>query len=171
VCGNHVKEQRWITDGLGEILTVGLCCARPFAEAPGRRCYKCGVYHRYRQSNLCEDCHPKCGYCHREMTEGTLETICASCVRRGVRKCSPCSQLYMYLKVRYENEGLIPLCPDCTPGRCLDCGKVKKDPRYKVCYDCKQVRDRMANKCLDCDKPCGSFHKCWTCNHKKKATF
>ena len=57
VCGHHIKENCYITDGK-EFLVLGNCCIKKFIPKgkSGRTCDTCGKPHRNRVVNRCHTC-------------------------------------------------------------------------------------------------------------------
>lgn len=55
VCGHHIKENCYITDG-EQILVLGNCCIKKFIPKSSRTCEKCGEPHKNRIVNICNNC-------------------------------------------------------------------------------------------------------------------
>lgn len=55
VCGHHIEENCYITDGK-EILVLGNCCIKKFIPKSSRTCENCGEPHKNRIVNRCNDC-------------------------------------------------------------------------------------------------------------------
>jgi hypothetical protein len=79
VCGHHIEENCYITDGK-QILVLGNCCIKKFIPKSSRTCEKCGEPHKNRVVNKCNDCrlgicdkcNKKCDYSYNK---------CYNCLR------------------------------------------------------------------------------------------
>lgn len=58
VCGHHIKENCYITDG-EYVLILGNCCIKKFGINL-RRCDKCNEPHKNRTVNRCNKCRVGC---------------------------------------------------------------------------------------------------------------
>jgi hypothetical protein len=69
VCGHHIKENCYITDGV-EILVLGNCCIKRFVPKNSRTCQVCGEPHKNRVVNRCNDCRKGiCDKCDKRCSE------------------------------------------------------------------------------------------------------
>jgi len=67
VCGHHIEENCYITDG-EQILVLGNCCIKKFIPKSSRTCEDCGEPHKNRVVNrgnncregICDECHKEC---------------------------------------------------------------------------------------------------------------
>ena len=55
ICGHHIQENCYITNG-ERIIVLGNCCIKKFVPKSGRTCEDCGKPHRNRADNKCHDC-------------------------------------------------------------------------------------------------------------------
>jgi len=55
VCGHHIEENCYITDG-EQILVLGNCCIKKFIPKSSRTCEDCGNPHKNRNVNKCNKC-------------------------------------------------------------------------------------------------------------------
>lgn len=78
VCGHHIEENCYITNGK-EILILGNCCIKKFIPKSSRTCEKCGESHRNRVVNRCNKC--RVGICD----------ICDEKCGIGYNKCYSCA--------------------------------------------------------------------------------
>jgi hypothetical protein len=62
VCGHHIRENCYITDG-EQILILGNCCIKKFIPKSSRTCEDCGNPHKNRKVNKCNNC--RIGTCER----------------------------------------------------------------------------------------------------------
>ena len=68
ICGHHIDENCYITNGT-DFLTLGNCCIKRFLpkDKTCKTCEKCGIPHKNRKNNLCNDCKRKyCIICDNE---------------------------------------------------------------------------------------------------------
>ena len=73
VCGHHIEENCYITDGK-EILVLGNCCIKKFISKSSRTCDNCGEPHKNRIVNrcnncrkgICDDCDKKCNEIYKK---------------------------------------------------------------------------------------------------------
>jgi hypothetical protein len=66
VCGHHIVENCYITDGK-ELLILGNCCIKKFIPKNTRTCEKCEKPHKNRIVNRCNDCRTGiCDKCNKE---------------------------------------------------------------------------------------------------------
>jgi hypothetical protein len=77
VCGHHIKENCFITDGK-QMLVLGNCCIKKFVPKSARSCEVCGKPHKNRKVNKCNDC--RAGTCYK-CSEGCNPSYkyCFSC--------------------------------------------------------------------------------------------
>jgi hypothetical protein len=69
VCGHHIEENCYITDG-NEILVLGNCCIKKFIKNKTRTCSTCGEPHKNRKVNKCNHCRiGLCDICERHIDE------------------------------------------------------------------------------------------------------
>ena len=58
LCGHHIKNNCWISDG-SDILTVGESCINRFFKKTIKCCDICKVTHRNRRDNCCNNCRQR----------------------------------------------------------------------------------------------------------------
>ena len=69
VCGHHIEENCYITDG-EQILVLGNCCIKKFITKSSRTCEKCEEPHKNRIVNRCNDCRKGvCDGCSKKCDE------------------------------------------------------------------------------------------------------
>ena len=57
ICGQEIKENCYIKNiETGHILILGSCCIKRFVPKSGRTCSDCGVAHRNRVIDKCNNC-------------------------------------------------------------------------------------------------------------------
>jgi len=83
ICGHAIRENCYITDDK-VILTLGNCCIKKFLskEKSGRTCEKCGLPHKNRVCNMCNECRygKNCMKCGKEKNKEYLKyKTCYNC--------------------------------------------------------------------------------------------
>jgi len=69
VCGHHIEENCYITDGI-EILILGNCCIKKFVPKSSRTCEICEKPHKNRIVNRCAECRVgRCDGCGKYCDE------------------------------------------------------------------------------------------------------
>lgn len=69
VCGHHIDENCYITDG-ARILVLGNCCIKKFIPKSSRTCEDCGEPHKNRVVNRCNNCRKGvCDECDKKCDE------------------------------------------------------------------------------------------------------
>jgi len=80
VCGHHIAENCYITDG-ERILILGICCIKKFIPKNTRTCEKCEEPHKNRIVNRCNNC--RIGVCDN----------CSKNCNESYKKCYNCAFL------------------------------------------------------------------------------
>jgi len=78
VCGHHIEENCYITNG-EKLLVLGSCCVKRFIVKKTRTCEICGESHKNRLNNRCNDC--RIGRCE----------LCSKKCNVNFKKCYDCN--------------------------------------------------------------------------------
>jgi len=78
VCGHHIKDNCYITDGK-KFLILGNCCIKKFIPKSSRTCEKCEKPHKNRIVNRCNKC--RIGICDK----------CNKSCFKAYKKCFTCA--------------------------------------------------------------------------------
>jgi hypothetical protein len=152
---------------------IALCkmCYSDLGYNNKKQCIDCGISHRNRKDNYCNECR--------------LKSTCITCNDRKICKlydkqfnrCDDCSQLN-YCRDCKENvvESINCLCKKCLSlcKKC-SCGKIIFDKQYKVCYSChsKACDEASIKLCKKCS--CGKvitnkkYNICYNCYMEKRS--
>jgi hypothetical protein len=174
VCGHHIEENCYITDGT-QILVLGNCCIKKFIPNSSRTCEKCGEPHKNRLVNrchncrigICDNCGKICDETYKKCYNCTFNKKSSSNVKKIKKEeektiCQERKNIEEEMQIKREQEIKEQLeieelkrkyymCPECAEW------KVPKEKKryWTMCKDCynqeKQKETIKTEKnCLDC---------------------
>ena len=127
ICSHPIVENCYITDGT-DMLILGKCCIKKFIPKSSRSCEKCGLAHKNRKNNRCNEC--RIGIC---------DNCGISCDVKH-KKCHTCT---------YPNSGICNTCETpCDYKQCYSCTY----PNSGICESCDKKCDVKYKKCFKCNK-------------------
>jgi len=138
LCEHPIVENCYITKNfdIDTILILGNCCIKKFIDSSSRTCENCGVAHKNRKTNYCNDCKltkKKCFQCKTATIPKSSKYCSDKCYEDYTfKKCSKCNKLCPYLQKNNK-------CNSCCDGFCISCDK-KIDPKYRKCYNCNLIK-------------------------------
>lgn len=192
VCGHHIKENCYITNG-EEILILGNCCIKKFIHYKNRTCELCNNTHSNRKKNRCNNCRNKicdkcdaqhnnknklcnkcnnykiCKICNIKINSNLKGTDCRDCILKKCQqqreeKLENSKKECICCKIRFICNTKVIKCYECIKGFCKNCDKALTNSKYENCYKCNES---LLIKCLDCDKKViPKFKRCFECNNK-----
>jgi hypothetical protein len=106
ICEHFIEENCYITNG-NEILILGNCCIKRFIQKSSRTCDNCGIQHRNRKVNKCNDCRKYiCEECGEKCDK--IKGICKKCIKY-MHYCYKCNNKY-YSKIKNPSNKLCQPC-------------------------------------------------------------
>lgn len=132
ICGHKIKENCYITNGI-DILILGNCCIKRFIPKNSKTCEKCGIPHKRRIVNRCDDCSlGLCDYCDQEC--GEYDKICDECKYKGKLLRKKCEKCNICLQTRDKNK---TYCENCSKIMFPD--KIYLNCPYKEKDECRSL--------------------------------
>jgi hypothetical protein len=117
------------------IIIVGSDCIKKFCP-PTKKCDKCGIVHRNRVVNRCNEC--RIGICDKcDKPCKNMYNKCFKCyTNRKYNNCEKCGDKISRQKINGNNNiQEVKICETCVKHRC-PCGKECLNKFYDSCVEC-----------------------------------